>query len=320
MPLRYLCAGFAGLLLAQAAGAAEPAPARALTTAYNASGHDLFTEFIATPGNIVFSPYSIGTAMAMVLAGARGDTEREMATVLRHNLSPAAIDAANARVLAVLNGYDKSDVPVACPSPAMHFNGSECEASVPANGMCPAGYLRDERCIAPGRQPSSATLKAANALMLLKPNGNLISAAYAARLADKYGAQVFRDADLGTINGWVDRQTAGKIDRILDQIDPDTPTVVLNAVYFKAAWAAPFMARATRDDDFKLTPTSTVKVPPCTGSATSRRSSGRASMRSACRTACPRSRWWWCCRTRSMAPTSSPASSTRRRWRRCSPT
>jgi serpin B len=261
MPMRHLCAGFAGLLLAQAAGAAEPAQMRALTSAYNASGHDLFTKFVATPGNIVFSPYSIGTAMAMVLAGARGDTEREMATVLRHSLPATAIDAANARVLAVFNGYDKSEVPVACPSPAMHFNGSECEAPVAANGMCPAGYPQGERCIAPGRQPPSATLKAANALMLLRPNGNLISAAYAARLADKYSAQVFRDADLGTINGWVDRQTAGKIDRILDQIDPDAPTVILNAVYFKAAWAAPFIARATRDDDFTLTPTSIIKVP-----------------------------------------------------------
>src|SRR3984957_7235681 len=89
MPIRDLCrAGFAGLLLAQAAAAAEPTPVRALTTAYNASGHDLFTQFVATPGNIVFSPYSIGTAMAMVLAGARGDTEREMTTVLRHSLPP----------------------------------------------------------------------------------------------------------------------------------------------------------------------------------------------------------------------------------------
>ena len=39
------------------------------------------------PGNIVLSPYSIGSAMAMALAGARGDTEREMAKVLQHALS-----------------------------------------------------------------------------------------------------------------------------------------------------------------------------------------------------------------------------------------
>ncbi len=245
--------------LVPAARAAEPV--RALTAAYNASGHDLFTAFTAAPGNVVFSPYSVGTAMAMVLSGARRETEREIAAVLRQTLAPAAVDAANARVLAILNGYDKSGEPVACPSPAMHFNGSECEAPVPATGVCPAGYQQEQRCIAPGRQPPSATLKAANALMLLKPNGDLVSSAYAARLEQDYRAQVFRGADLATINRWVDRQTAGKIDRILDQIDPAAPAVILNAVYFKAAWAAPFMARATRDDDFKLTPATSVKVP-----------------------------------------------------------
>ena len=263
-------AGYAFILAAQAAGlstaaaparAAEPEPVQALTAAYNASGHDLFAAFAAAPGNIVFSPYSIGTAMAMVLAGARGETEHEMAAVLRHRLEPAAIDAANARVLAVLNGYDTSGVPVACPSPAMRFNGSECEAPVPANGVCPAGYQRGQRCIAPGHQPPSATLKTANALMLLQQNGALVSTAYAARLADKYRAQVFRGADLDTINRWVDRQTAGKIERILDQIDPDKAAVILNAVYFKAAWDAPFTARATREDDFRLSATASVKVP-----------------------------------------------------------
>jgi serpin B len=263
--LLAVLAGLApGLVPAARAGAAAaPAgePVRALTAAYNASGHDLFTAFGGAPGNIVFSPYSIGTAMAMVLSGARGETARETAAVLRQSLAPAAVDAANARLLGILDGYDKSGEPVACPSPAMHFNGSECEAPLPENGACPAGYRQEQRCIAPGRRPPSAALKAANALMLLKPNGDLVSTAYAARLEQDYRAQVFRGADLATINGWVDRQTAGKIDRILDEIDPDQPAVILNAVYFKAAWAAPFMPRATRDDDFKLTPTASVKVP-----------------------------------------------------------
>src|SRR5690242_18647620 len=58
---------------------ADRAPVRALTAAYDASAYDMFTTFAAKPGNIVFSPYSVGTAMAMALAGARGDTESEMA-------------------------------------------------------------------------------------------------------------------------------------------------------------------------------------------------------------------------------------------------
>jgi serpin B len=258
----------AGLIFAQAAAAqsmsppasADPAPARALTAAYDASAHDLFTTFAAEPGNIVFSPYSIGTAMAMVLSGARGETESEMARVLRHTLPRAAIDRANAGVLATLNGYDKSAEPVACPS-GMRFDGKDCAARPAANGACAAGYRRDDRCVAPARQPPSAALKTANALMLLKRKGDMISTDYAAHLEQSYRAQVFRDAGLDEINRWVARQTEGKIEKILDALDPDAPAVILNAVYFKAAWQSPFMVRATSDEDFQLTASAKVKVP-----------------------------------------------------------
>src|SRR5712691_6622018 len=86
----------------------EQAAARALTGAYNASGQELFKRLSTGPGNIVFSPYSIGTAMAMALAGARGETEREMAAVLKHTLGQhsigrAEIAAANSVALSLLN-------------------------------------------------------------------------------------------------------------------------------------------------------------------------------------------------------------------------
>src|SRR5262249_33886920 len=48
---------------------------------------------------------------------------------------------------------------------------------------------------------------------------------------------------------------------ILDAIDPDAPAVILNAVYFKAAWETPFVARATSDEDFRLTAARKVKAP-----------------------------------------------------------
>jgi serpin B len=275
-PVRRAGLACAALFLAQAAApdslapvahaqeasdrASDRAPVRALTAAYDASAHGLFTTFAAKPGNIVFSPYSIGTAMAMVLSGARGETESEMARVLRHTLSRAAIDKANASLLATLNGYDRSAEPVSCPA-AMRFNDKECEGKPAANGACPAGYRQGDRCVAPGRRPPSAALKAANALMLLKQKGDMIAPAYAGLLEQDYRAQVFRGAGLDEINRWVARQTEGKIDKLLDTIDPDAPAVILNAVYFKAAWKTPFVARATSDEDFRLTPASTVKVP-----------------------------------------------------------
>src|SRR5262245_53514929 len=81
---------------------------RALTKAYNASGQALFQELARTPGNIVVSPYSIGTAMAMARAGARGDTERQMTKALKHTLPQAGTDKANAALLATFAGYDRA--------------------------------------------------------------------------------------------------------------------------------------------------------------------------------------------------------------------
>ena len=91
----------------------------ALSESYNASGQDLFAQLagvpgnrvqlageLGKPGNIVFSPYSIGTAMALALSGARGETEAEMARVLRQQLPRAEIDSTNGKVLAVVGQYD----------------------------------------------------------------------------------------------------------------------------------------------------------------------------------------------------------------------
>src|SRR5215475_12527641 len=75
-----------GLLAATPAAAqlhmAVEARAALLSRAYNATGQMLFGQFAAAPGNIVFSRYSIGTAMSMALSGARGDTASEMMRVL----------------------------------------------------------------------------------------------------------------------------------------------------------------------------------------------------------------------------------------------
>ena len=101
-------AAVAGALLAPATVRADD-NARALTVAYNGSGQQLFKLLLAaSPGNVVFSPYSIGTAMAMALSGARGENAAEMAKVLAQTLPREEVDTANAAVLAVLNGYGAS--------------------------------------------------------------------------------------------------------------------------------------------------------------------------------------------------------------------
>src|SRR5262245_38960406 len=48
----------------------------------NRLGLDLYSHLSEKPGNIIYSPYSISTAMAMTGAGARGQTWEQMARVL----------------------------------------------------------------------------------------------------------------------------------------------------------------------------------------------------------------------------------------------
>jgi serpin B len=231
------------------------AAVRALSGAYNASGQDLFKRLSTGPGNFVFSPYSIGTAMAMALAGARGETEREMAAVLKHSLGRAEIAGANSVAQSLLNGYDQDVVPPSCPQ-GMRLSAQSCEQAPVANGQCslPARRVGD-LCVASPILRPSAKIVIANALMLAKA---AVSDDYADLLKDKYAAELFQKAALGDVNGWVSRQTDGKIDKILDRM---SDVILINAVYFKARWASVFNKDLTRAEAFNLSPSLQALVP-----------------------------------------------------------
>ena len=66
---------------------------------------------------------------------------------------------------------------------------------------------------------------------------------------------------VNSINKWLSEKTNGKIERVLDRIDADTNVALVNAIFFKAKWARPFMDSATTDKDFWLTEKESVKVP-----------------------------------------------------------
>ena len=74
---------------------------QATVKAYNESGYQLFAKLAVKPGNLVISPYSIGTAMAMALAGA-GETQSQMAKVLQQTLSADDIADVNKRLNGLL--------------------------------------------------------------------------------------------------------------------------------------------------------------------------------------------------------------------------
>ncbi|MBU1008304.1 serpin family protein [Candidatus Dependentiae bacterium] len=69
----------------------------------NRFGSNLYAQLCKEPGNALFSPYSIYTALAMPYAGAQGDTEKEMSNVLHITLSQNQFHHANAKLTKALS-------------------------------------------------------------------------------------------------------------------------------------------------------------------------------------------------------------------------
>lgn len=62
------------------------------------------------------------------------------------------------------------------------------------------------------------------------------------------------------INNWVDEKTEGKIDSILEDINPRAILYLINAIYFNADWTEQFTEEYTREKDFTLKDGSKIKT------------------------------------------------------------
>lgn len=63
-----------------------------------------------------------------------------------------------------------------------------------------------------------------------------------------------------TINDWVNKNTNGKIPRMIESIDPMEVLILMNAVYFNGGWKKEFQPSATKEESFKLQEDSTKLV------------------------------------------------------------
>lgn len=78
-------------------------PVRDVVAGNNEFACALYAELAKEPGNLFFSPYSISTALAMTYAGAREETERQMARALRFDVDQARLHAALGTITDELN-------------------------------------------------------------------------------------------------------------------------------------------------------------------------------------------------------------------------
>jgi serpin B len=205
--------------------APEDAAVPALVSGNSAFAFDLYKQLYDGDENLFFSPHSISVALAMTYAGARGQTEQQMAEVMHYTLPQAELHAA-------FNALDQA------------------LASYAENGDDEGFRLHIANSI--WGQPGVA---------FLDPFLDTLAQNYGAglRLVDFAQSEAARQL----INGWVSDQTEARIPELLPEgaVDGETALVLANAVYFKAAWLHAFAEAATTDQPFSLLDGSEVSVP-----------------------------------------------------------
>ncbi len=88
-------------------------------------------------------------------------------------------------------------------------------------------------------------------------NGFEVKPAFVTALQEQFSAEVagldFASPDaVTTINKWAADNTAGRINKVIDQISDETVMFLMNALYFKGEWTKKFDKAFTADRDFRL--------------------------------------------------------------------
>ena len=102
---------------------------------------------------------------------------------------------------------------------------------------------------------SKVTLNIANAIFVNKNNAKL-KPQFEQDMQTYYNAKAealdfTASSTLDHINGWCDEKTKGMIPKILDAVEPNMVTYLLNAIYFKGNWAQKFDANETQMEVFE---------------------------------------------------------------------
>jgi serpin B len=207
--------------------------------AIGAFGGDLYSVLAkdAAGGNLVVSPSSIVTALAMTYAGAVGPTADEMARVLHFELTGDDLHQAFNALDSLLESRS--------------WQGKDAD----------------------GRE-QGVLVKTANSLWAQRDLA--FEGAFLDGLAANYGAGVrlvdyknAAEAARKVINDWVAGQTEEKITDLIPQgvLDALTRLVLVNAVYLDATWALPFDKNLTTDGQFRTLNGTVVTTPMMSHSA-----------------------------------------------------
>ena len=213
----------------RASAAATETELADLVSGNSAFAFDLYRTLAARDGNLFYSPYSLSLTIAMTYAGARGETERQMADTLRILLPQDALHSA----------FNALDIEIASRGKSPRLEGGEAFRLNIANvvwGQEDHGFLEEFL--------------------------NIVSESYGTgvRPVDFRGSP---EESRVTINDWVAESTEGRITDLFppEIINEMTRMVLTNAIYFNARWQHVFEDRRTRPEAFHLLDGSSIDVP-----------------------------------------------------------
>ncbi|XP_053198038.1 serpin peptidase inhibitor, clade B (ovalbumin), member 1, like 3 isoform X2 [Scomber japonicus] len=177
--------------------------------------------------NIFFSPFSISSALAMLMLGTRGNTATQMSEVLGFN----------SQCLKPQNGED--DVHSSFAQLLSELNKPEA-----AYALSVANRLYGEQSYQFVEDFLADTKKHYNAEL---ESVDFSTSAEEARV---------------NINSWVEKNTQDKIKDLLtpETLDNMTKLVLVNAIYFKGSWNQQFEEDSTVDAQFKINKNDTKPV------------------------------------------------------------
>lgn len=201
----------------------------------NLFAFDLYGKLRAREGNLFFSPYSISTALAMTYAGARGNTDTQMAKVLHFATVPSETVPAK-KTLARTQFHSAFGTIVKDLNARGEKGGYELTVANALWGQKGYGFLEEF-------------------LHLVKAN-------YDGQLSEVDFMKAAESARK-TINAWVEKKTNNKIKDLIGRgaLDRMTRLVLTNAIYFKGNWDRQFKEDRTKDAPFTLLSGDKVDVP-----------------------------------------------------------
>jgi serpin B len=175
----------------------------------------LYPLLATNPGNLFYSPYSISTALSMTYAGARGNTEVELA-----------------QALGIVDG------------PSWHAQRNSMDLQLVAPRPVPSTFV-------PLKVEATNALFGQDGFPFEADYLSILASFYGAGLQTvDFATRAAAARDL--INAWVAARTADRIKELLPagSVDGATLAVLVNAIYFKANWLDQFDPKKTTEQSF----------------------------------------------------------------------